>query len=62
MTLRSSSTTVLQVNLSQLVYEAVEGFNEVSICVVIEQGFVSSDTTVQVITTLSGTSTGKHSK
>ena len=62
MTLHSSSTAVLQVNFSQPVYEAVEGFNEVSICVVIQQGFATSDTTVQVITTFGVTSTGKHTK
>ena len=62
MTLHSSSTAVLQVNFSQPVYEAVEGFNEVSICVVIQQGFTTSDTTVQVITTFGVTSTGKHTK
>ena len=56
----SSSGAVIQVSLSQLVYEATESPGaEVSICVVIELGSVSSDTSVQLITPLSTASTGK---
>ena len=57
--LHSSFITVLQVKLSQLIYKAVEGANDVIICVVIDQGFASSNTTLQVNTTVSVTSTGK---
>ena len=52
-------TLVIQVGLSAITYEVTESPNkEVSICVNIELGSLSSDATLQLLTPPSGTSTG----
>ena len=55
-----SLTSVIQVGLSAITYEVTESPNkEVSICVNIELGSLSSDATLQLLTPPSGASTGK---
>ena len=52
-------TLVIQVGLSAITYEVTESPNkEVSICVNIELGSLSSDATLRLLTPPSGTSTG----
>ena len=54
-----SLTSVIQVGLSAIAYEVTETPNkEISICVNIELGSLSSDATLRLLTPPSGSSTG----
>lgn len=54
------NTAVIQVALAEVMYSVTEGpMAQVTVCVNIELGTVRSDTTVALVTTFGGTSTGK---